>query len=777
MSLSQSFKQLLRKTLCTSGLSKEQKQNNVNLLNSFINKYTSQSSIIVILDVYLQEYQYLEINNDMDSKFISAHFFVILFSKRVETATYYDRFVQSCIELLLSKKPDSSIADTIGERFRTLNDIQKSNVIGILELKVKRKKNSLDFFDILLDFFWTTKGRDPQSDIELFHFNPRPGFNIKVLHDLRWSAVSSYMKRDEKGVESALREFAKLIKQEKNMETSFQYFLQCRRDVENMVSTPYDHNTNIITIELYLISCQCVILTAQELGYGYIISNFISHEDIEIILSPLGREYYYSSYADRLYPMAEKKAEFAGEKFIELSLLHIKLMLLSEEYDVTLASSEEYDQNLNELLQLGEGERMQRRVKVMAEQLANIGGTSLKINDYLEENVRITYIPNEHGLSFGRNIGFTWTELDGIDHVMFLTDPIGLGRIREKKFITKLVEGTEHLSILIPAFFGAIGYVPILIAGGPPALLSAILGDIVIDKIVDLTDNEYIRWIAMLYGAGRGRTNMMTKGFSKEILKEALKGLKRIRPAGILKKRPKSTIPKARVVNRSRGKNKKIKPPNTAARTSDRGLAQRSHAMVRFEEKLRKIEVNLGSGKLNGINAISQLFGENLSVFSRLAKHWPQEYAENFVKELKALMKKGARDKVIKEFVKKKWKNARTQFWKNVWADKDLVKDLKSIGIHVRSRGRAALIDMPGSRVRVTLDHIQRKVQYPEDALSIQNLRFATTRDNTVVKEFLERTESKWVSTTAGKSNDDIYLLSDEEFDSLINKMLSSKTI
>ncbi len=54
-------------------------------------------------------------------------------------------------------------------------------------------------------------------------------------------------------------------------------------------------------------------------------------------------------------------------------------------------------------------------------------------------------------------------------------------------------------------------------------------------------------------------------------------------------------------------------------------------------------------------------------------------------------------------------------------------------------RGRSPVLEIGGKKLKITLDHIGRKVENPLEAFDPQNLRALTSRDNSVVKEGLVR--------------------------------------
>ena len=173
-------------------------------------------------------------------------------------------------------------------------------------------------------------------------------------------------------------------------------------------------------------------------------------------------------------------------------------------------------------------------------------------------------------------------------------------------------------------------------------------------------------------------------------------------------------------------------------------------------------------GKIAGREAIRRLFTGKLSDFSRLEQHWPNKLANQYVNEIEHLIKDGVKDpklaqevaqaftlkKVdsnllnklpkdlqgqVKSLVNKRWNYIREVFWRSVYDDKALVVELEKIGMTFAGRGRAPVLDVGGTKIKITLDHIARKVENPLQAFDSQNLRALTSRDNSVQKEGLVR--------------------------------------
>jgi hypothetical protein len=194
--------------------------------------------------------------------------------------------------------------------------------------------------------------------------------------------------------------------------------------------------------------------------------------------------------------------------------------------------------------------------------------------------------------------------------------------------------------------------------------------------------------------------------------------------------------------------------------------------------RLAGVTVKLGARRgttyeeANGLEAVEQLFKGKLSEFPRLAEHWPVERAKQYVAEIQKLMidrlkrtKLGQEVAIafqenrvdaallnqlpadlradIKAAVVKRWDAIREAFWKNVYDDKELAGELKNIGMTFANRGNAPVLGIGGQDLKITLDHIARKVENPLEAFSADNLRALISRDNSVLKEGLVRNINK----------------------------------
>jgi hypothetical protein len=188
--------------------------------------------------------------------------------------------------------------------------------------------------------------------------------------------------------------------------------------------------------------------------------------------------------------------------------------------------------------------------------------------------------------------------------------------------------------------------------------------------------------------------------------------------------------------------------------------------------KLAKVEVELGNSigkrfaKISGYEACRRLFHDKLSDFARLTRHWPQHLAQKYVDEIQKLILRKVKDpklakefresfaankvnsqllnklpeairKDIKSFVTERWNTIREAFWRNVYDDRELVAELKKIGMTFEKPGNAPVLEIGGHKIKITLDHISRKVENPLEAFDPKNLRALTSKDNSVAKEGL----------------------------------------
>jgi hypothetical protein len=827
-SFSKRFKDLLQTALSTIGHSRQERETNLNKLRSFINDQSSLDAFIVMLDIYMQEYKALEVNNDKDAELISAYIFDMLFDKRIALASFFDDFVQRCIESLLytqsnttQKRIDlvnwrtiSTVGEDISARFQTLNPIQKGNIIQYLRYKQKAKKNSLSLFEILVDIIWADTGTFVIDYPDLFQYRLNGNANWKRLHEIRYSLISAMEKQNEDGFKQPLQELEKLIIESDDMKTSFQYFLWVWNFVVDSERSPRLPDIIKYTInELYLVSSVSLIRSAINKGYGFVQSNLIDKDDLEILLAPLGNNKYYSTYHDRFFAETLVTSSSLGQNFIELTLVHLKLLLFAEQMHIQLASAEEQDRMLEELAKSENFDLQKRKVWVRGRITGNVW-----LNEVFEGIATIVYLPPEYVgtdvLSEALEIGISWK---GIDHFIFLVSQSDLARIRQNRFYQKLHEDTKHLLPLFEQYFRLLTYVEALCVGGPPGLLTAIIIDVSVDKVSEMIENEKLEFVFQLaasLGLGKGKPTIAGVQAGKRItgaaIKTTIRGIRKIKTWA----KPKSTIPRARVIKRkfsqkgtkaSRAEAKRaeteakrardeakkharaLKRAEDKARADAKKIAKpRKQAQV-LEDKLRNVEIDLGHPKikkknpitgkdeiveLNGLDTIVLLFGGSIVKFSKLARHWPRKLEERYLKELSKLKAGGANKAEIDKFVEDRWGTLRETFWKNVWKDKELVAELKKIGIYVQKGGKAPKLKLPGIKEKVTLnlDHINRKIDHPREAFSIENIRLATPKENSGLKEALEKS-TFWPSTPIGKDKRTMEKLSEKEFDEMIERI------
>jgi len=172
-------------------------------------------------------------------------------------------------------------------------------------------------------------------------------------------------------------------------------------------------------------------------------------------------------------------------------------------------------------------------------------------------------------------------------------------------------------------------------------------------------------------------------------------------------------------------------------------------ALLKLEEalaELANVMVRLGAGKaksfeqITAAEACKRLFSQTLSSIPRLAAHWPKDLAKQYVEEIKAAIMDGVkRSKVaqeiandlakgrlsrelleklpqnlrnkVKGMVEARWDTIRTAFWRNVVDDAELLGELEKMGMKFGKRGAAPVLKIGGKELKITLDHVARKVE------------------------------------------------------------------
>jgi hypothetical protein len=212
------------------------------------------------------------------------------------------------------------------------------------------------------------------------------------------------------------------------------------------------------------------------------------------------------------------------------------------------------------------------------------------------------------------------------------------------------------------------------------------------------------------------------------------------------------------------------KPPSQA---EQRRMLKRQEEYEDLATRQVEMGAKAGGGfaKIGAHEAIKQVFSGRIADVARLAQHWPQDLAKKYIGELEALLKKRIKDpklaaevagavangKLTKEILQKltpalqdkvkklvsdRWDSIRTAFWRRVYNDKALRNELKAMNIKFKPSlrpGSAPYFVLGDKQIKLSIDHIARKVENPLQAFSSDNLRVLTSRDNSVLKEGLVR--------------------------------------
>lgn len=534
-SVAKKFRGLLRAVLSTSGKSNKQLEQRHADIRDFVQQHASEAALDAMLEVYLEEYAGLEARNDKNARYLSASVFEHVFELWTSQVTFFEPRLQACFANLLDNRGKTPAVDPIHKRYLSLDAVTQSKITGHLKLKRKEKHNSLSLFEILMDLFFVKNARLPETDAELFGFDPAPDSKLKDELDALGDVVRmAYEQKSPDALEQALQAFMKWSRQNDDVARCFQIFIWCRAAAGKPGRGLYEWQW-WITDELYLLSVHRIFLCALNKGYGFVLANFLTADEVEVLLQPLAESPYYSDFADRLYPFKVREPAGAGAHFDELGVLHLRLLMFAEQMGFFLLSAEEMDDKLNALIQNSSEQR--NKTEYVASELAGLS-RDVRVGAVLEDKVTIVVIEDDGSFVI------TWK---GIDHRLFSASKDALGKMFAEVFISELIAGTQHLLVLIPALFELLQYVASLCTGGITGLLEEIaeniIGDLAVSAAERLTDNR-----AVLGALGMiGPSSLAIPG--KRIGKAALKA---VRKGKSLLRKPKTNLPTARALKRPR---------------------------------------------------------------------------------------------------------------------------------------------------------------------------------------------------------------------------------
>jgi hypothetical protein len=558
------FGRLLTAALSTAGKATTQLEPRVNQIRAFIAAQQNLPAYEAMLFVYLRDYQALEKRNDKNAAYISAAIFVDIFDLRIQLATFFDPHLQDWLQVFVDNSP-AAPNDEIYQRFKSLNSVQQSAIVNRLRQKRAEKRDNLAIFEILADLFNIKHRRLPETDEEMFgRFSPMPERDLhKKLTESRAAAKHAFASREPEQLQTVIRDFASWASEGFNVARSFQIFIWCRDIVLGHASSP--HTTDAwIDNEIYLVSVQRVVIAAINSGHGYVIRNFLSEDDIETFLEPLAASRYYSSYADRLYPFFGNGPYSAGANFVDLVLLQLNLLLFADALGFFLASPQEMDDVLNDLI-LNGAEIRNRRGRISAPSMAQLSRT-IRVGQEIEGLLTVVHFEDYASST----VTIVWK---GIDHFVFFAPSEALGHLVERHLFQKLYENTKHLLVLIPAFFELLQYIAAFLTGGVLGLVEEFVENMVGEAAVAIaeryTDNEALLMLAG--GINPASLAFPGRRFGKAAIKAGVKAVRKIKT---LKPKPKSSIPRARA--RFKKPKKPAKPPKVPVKKQPKAKKQKS---------------------------------------------------------------------------------------------------------------------------------------------------------------------------------------------------------
>ncbi|SCZ01311.1 hypothetical protein [Microvirga guangxiensis] len=767
----EAFRDHLHQALATAMRTAEQTQPYHDRLRKFVKRNTTEEALDAMLSVYYDDHEKLEQQGGKDAVYISGSTFELLVTQRIEASLFYDPWLQEALKLLNRPTLVAERGDRFRARFDRLqrdNSVLTSNIRLKLTEKIKLKRQSLTFFEILVDLYALKNGLPPEEEHQMLAFQPALSEPLKKEYDTKIGALyyELIVRKDPEGAEKALNEFGRWASQVQDVARAFQILKWSRDTVVRLSARPHSLHAWLFN-EIYLISIQRAVMTAINCGYHKVQTSFLRLEEIDLLLHPLMTSYYFSDYADRLYPFANDGARAGGVNFIGLSALHIYLLLFADSRGIRLLSSKERDGVADQII--AEPSILDRTMWITG----NLAAAA--------RSVKRGKIGSSASLVLVEGRGLI-VSIEGIEHHLFHVDMTVAGKWLDQYLVDQLLEGTQHLLVLIPAFFDLLQYTHVFITGGISGLIEELIEDQVAELAADIvykyTGNEKLQ---MAVGAlGNPSTILVpSRGLARMVGKAGTRSVRKVQAAwktrqGLIphaKVIPKKKVPKVRS---GRG------PHVPKAQKPKKFTAEQEKQILAHEVELKKLskrKVRLGNRKgksfdrLSGVEAVKKLFRDKISEIPRIAQHWPKNLQKQYVDEIKTAIKNGlqhnpklwnevkkkldknildqdvlnllphALRKEIKGIVKKRWDDIRKAFWKSVRSDNALVKELKELGIRFEgtSAGSAPDLTLAGVKMKCSLDHVKRKVENPLEAFSADNLRILTGRDNSVLKEGIVR--------------------------------------
>jgi hypothetical protein len=768
----EAFRAHLRKALDTAMRTSKQSAPYHTALRNFINGNVQEDALDAMLGVYYDECEKLEEQGGKDAVYISGSTFEQLVLLRIEASLFYDPWLQEALKLVKKPMPPGDPTDRFRKRFDRLekaDPVSASRIRGTLDLRMKLKRENLTFFEILIDIYAQKHGLPPDDDQQLFVLDPAPDPALEKEYDGKVARLfyAVLTQKDPEAAEKALYDFADWASQVNDMARAFQILKWCRDRVLRLRAKPHQLHVWLFN-EIYLTSIQRAVITATKSGYLKVQTGFLRVEEIDVLIEPLVTSYYFSDYADRLYPFTDGGARAAGLNFNGLSAFHIYLLIFAESRDIRLQSAKDRDEVAERIMAdpslvartlwiSGDLAAAARSVKAGAK-MGNVG-TLVLVEASNAMNVSIEHFP----------------------HQLFYVHPSVAGKWLDQHLIDKLLEGTEHLLVLIPALFDLLQYTHVFITGG----ISGLIEELIEDQVAELAGNLVYEYtgnekLQMAVGALANPSAILVP--SRAIARTAAKGgAKSVRKVKAVWKSRGSIVREAKVVKpRKPAPAKAGHLPKVPKANKPKRFTPEQEQILAHEAELKKLnkkKVRLGNkeGKsfenLSGMEAVKKLFRDTIAQIPRLAQHWPEHLKKRYVDEIKAAIETGLQNNLklwnqvkkkldknildqdvlnslpqalrqkIRKIVVDRWDSIRNAFWKSVQADKDLVEELEEIGIKFegKSAGSAPDMKLADIKMKCSLDHVKRKVENPLEAFSADNLRILTGRDNSVLKEGIVR--------------------------------------
>jgi len=454
--------------------STRQKETDYYNLNFFINGLKKQDHFQICLDAYLAIYKdYLPA--DRRSKFVFAQ----LFKKRIEAAKPEDRFIVTVSDILADNQ--RPFTNPIRLRFEDLEDKEKTEIRNALDYKLQLKKQETSVLDLLKDAYEKERGVKPDEQA-LLNYNPVVDATyLEKFEALRSECRSAWGNNDAEGIEPALKKYISFLSKETSVMKLFQVIKWTRDVAKNQPykvvtnaqgeTQTYRHTHDSLDCELYFQAVFWILIWARKKLYQKNRWNFTADER-GFFMNPLSGDYYFSNYYNRFEASRTDSLDI-----IKASVLFLRLLLFARISGGVLAN----DKEVTRVRSIIEDASLRPALRKKNFYL-NVG------RDLFKGYVRVGSNMGKANVIYfdefrNNNEQFIYIEFADVKNILVKVSASRLAAINEDSFYTLVWEQTQHLLVLIPAFWKLIGYVVTFLTGGAFALVKDVAADLIIGEV------------------------------------------------------------------------------------------------------------------------------------------------------------------------------------------------------------------------------------------------------------------------------------------------------